>query len=877
MTYFDAPIAAATLSRFKQSSLFQNCRIDLPQGQKVGGDDFRLVKFQGREAASDLFEYQLELRAEDNADATLPFDGRNGILGRPITVGIGSAMYESRAAGQAAFLQALASTDDPGAFAMYNGIVAAFSFELPGVYRITMRPAAHRMSLTNHYRVFTRKRVWEVIEQVCREHGVKASFSGLKGPENLASQRVQDWFQAGESDLDFVRRLLGKAHIYFYFRHTADEHVMVFDNRAIYPSALPEGVELRYTYTSVDELGHRQSDVVTQYSYQQSMGISGVEGVFAMQNEAWDVQQPGEPLATFTRFQANGSQDPGDLPFRQHKVVQYGFSINQVREYAQSTDAAMRSADCAFNGASTCPLLRVGHRFKVTGSVRPELDGQEFVLTEVQHDSSLDGEYHNQFGARPAAGLIAAVGLQDTQQGVVLAHVTTPDGSDAVEHWPYYIPDDFSLGYEVMSDSAGVQKQLKAKGVHVRLATDPPDAKPVWVKLAAHMQTIPEVGTCVWVSRGNDESELPEVQNMVQADGSSTITDTRWTAHSSVGNSYSTSYGDSRSVRFGQPWSRGDVTTAVKLVEDAYGRGVFRDAGYSRGGNYNYSESESKERGMLAESWSYGSTYNYSWSLEQRSFSATGSAHHQSIVGRSSLSQATPSTFTGEAASAVQSSLSEVYGDTYAKSDNYGDTKSIATYTGKVENTSTHMGDVNSTTTMLANSTNVSVALGIGTNIGVHDTEINLSTTNLQASMSLIAATASTTTIGASISDNTVGASISSSMTGVHQGTDIVGVSSSESMTGVADRNNLIGVSVDMTLQGSGNAISIIGEETRMSVTGSNTTMSVVGDTTSISVVGASTSVEVAGGGVSVSVKSSQAKVDLDGPVMQIPAIILVL
>ena len=877
MTYFESPIVATTLSRFEQPVLFQNCRIDLPQGQVVGGDNFRLAHFQGREAASDLFEYQLELRTEDDGDLQLQLDGRNGVLGRPITVGIGSAFYESRAAGQEAFLQALDSHDDAAAFRMFNGIVAAFSFEVPGVYRITMRPAAHRMSLTNHYRVFTRKRVWEVIDQICREHGVRASFSGLQGPENLASQRMQDWFQAGESDLDFVRRLLGKAHIYFYFTHTADEHVMVFDNRAIYPSALPDGVDLRFTYCSVDELGHRQSDVVSQYNYQQSMGISGVEGVFAMQTEAWDVRQPGEPLASFTRFQANGSQDPGDLPFRQHKVVQYGFSINQVREYAQATDTAMRSADCAFSGASTCPLLRVGHRFSVAGTVRPELNGQEFVLTEVQHDSSLDGEYRNQFGARPANGLIAAVGLQDTQQGMVLAHVTTPEGDDAVKHWPYYIPDDFSLGFETITDSGGVQKQLKAKGVHVRLATDPPGARPVWVKLAAHMQSIPEVGSCVWVSRGNDESELPEVQNMVQADGTSTVTDTRWTAHSSVGSNYSTSYGDSKSLRFGQPWSRGDVTRAAKLVEDAYGRGVFRDASYSRGGSYGYSESETQEKGMLSESWSYGSTYGYSWALEQRSFSATGSAHHQSIVGRSAPSQAKPTAFSGEAASAVQASISEVYGDTYSKSDSYGDTKSIATYTGKVENTSTHMGDVNSTTTLLANSTNVSVAMGVGTNIGIHDTEISLSTTNLQASLSLIAATASTTTIGASVSDNTVGASISSSMTGLHQGSDMVGISTSESITGVSDRNNLIGVSVDMTLQGSGNAMSIVGEETRMSVTGANTTMSVVGDTTSISVVGASTSVEVAGGGVSVSVKSGQAKVDLDGPVMQIPAIILVL
>ena len=65
---------------------------------------------------------------------------------------------------------------------------------------------------------------------------------------------------------------------------------------------------------------------------------------------------------------------------------------------------------------------------------------------------------------------------------------------------------------------------------------------------------------------------------MVQADGTKTITDSGWTAHSQVGNSFSTSYGDSRSIHFGQPWSRADVDAAVKLVEAAYGRKLFRDA-----------------------------------------------------------------------------------------------------------------------------------------------------------------------------------------------------------------------------------------------------------------------------------------------------------
>ena len=54
----------------------------------------------------------------------------------------------------------------------------------------------------------------------------------------------------------------------------------------------------------------------------------------------------------------------------------------------------------------------------------------------------------------------------------MLAHVASPEGQDAVQHWPYYIPEDFSLGRNWLEDSQGVHKRLHAKGVYVRFATD---------------------------------------------------------------------------------------------------------------------------------------------------------------------------------------------------------------------------------------------------------------------------------------------------------------------------------------------------------------------------------------------------------------------
>lgn len=858
----NAPIESAVATRIAlrdQPLLFQHCRIEMPHGAVVGENVFRLVSFQGQESVSDLFEYQLELHGDtDPAGETIDF---SQIIGRPITVGIAGVQFDDRKLAHQAFLKALDGSGEARSFALFNGIVASFAIDRPGVYHITMRPMAWRMTLTNRYRILRHLNIREALATLCREHRVEANFDGLAGEDNVASARTQDWMQAGESDMDLMHRLMSRAHVFFYFEHRADGHCMVFANRPGYPAARPGDEPLRYTFTDEDELGLHEADVITQYTYRQSMGSTGVRGVFTLQREAWDVRQPAEPLASHASFRADSRPDVGELPFHQYKIVQYGYCDGEVRDYAQTTDQAMSSADLRLDGASRCPFLRAGHRFGMVAmppGVRPELDGRAFVLTQVQHSSTLDGEYQNQFSATVAGGLVASASLQDTQQGVVLATVTTADGDDTVRDWPYYVPDDFSGACETLTDKQGVHAELRAKGVYVRFSTDTRDAPPVWVKLAAHMQTMPEVGSNVWVTRANDESELPEIQNMVQADGSRTVTDSGWTAHSQIGNSYSTSFGDGRSIRFGQPWSRGAVDAAAALVEKAYARGVFRDAGYSRGGNYSYSESEQKEQGMLGESWAYGSNYSYAWGKESKSFSATGRSYHESVTGKCDPSLASSEQSDAEALAAAQASKSVVYGDSYSSSVAYGATKSVSTFHGGVTSRSEHHGNVGSVSEIHGDSENSSTITGTATNRSTHAIVHNF------------------TAIGAQSSSSAIGASNSN---------DAVGVSNSNSATGVRNVNALLGASVDLSLSGSVNSASltgvalsanITGSHSGVNVTGNSNNVNVVGNSTSVEVTGASTRIEVLGSGLTLSVKGSTVGIDISGPSIQIPVIMLV-
>lgn len=856
-------IARTAIDKVSQPTLYLSCDIALASGRVLGSETFRLVSFEGKEHVSEPFEFNLSLRGDtDPAGEQLQF---SQLIGRPITVCIGMPDLPADA-GRNAYMKPM-KNGGKQAMAVFNGMVASFGMQEPGVYQVTMRPSLWRMTLTNNYRMHRQMSVRDVLVALCREHRVPANFEALGGADNMAVTRVQDWLQAGESDYEFLRRLMGKAHIFYYFVHQYGQHTLVFANRASYPPALGNDRPLRYTWTSEEELGMHQADVISQYSFQQSLGCSGVRGTFTWEEQAANVKGG---IARFASFHANSGPDIGELPFNQYRIYQYGGSNNEVRHYTRASNDALQTADTQLSGASYCPLLRVAHQFRMTAGsdqVRPELERGRYVLTEVNHRATLDGEYSNQFQATNAAGLITPLSLQDTQQGAVLAKVVAHRALKQPGTWPYYTPDNFDMQEELLRDSDGVPAKMQAKGVYVRFSTDDDSAPPVWVKITPSMQTVPEVNTMVLVSRANDESELPEIQ-AIHSDGSSVVTDDLWTAHTQVGNNYSTAYGDGKSVRFGWRWSAADTDNAVSIIDKAYARKLFRDVSYSRGGSYSYSCSEQMEQGLLGESWSYGSSHGNSWGKESINFSATGRTYQESIVGKYDTSLSSTEAGDSDAQAAVQASKNTVYGDSYNRSVNNGNVKSISENNGNVESkntitgtntsTSTHYGKVTNTSTINADSESTSVVTGTST---------NRSTQNIVHNFSAIGAQSSSTAIGASNSNDAIGVSNGNSVTGVRNQNSLLGASLDLSLTGATNGTSLTGMN---------NSVGITGMNNSMSVTGNHNGINVTGESNSVNITGASTSIDILGAGLSLSVKGAMVSIDISGPSIQIPIILLV-
>lgn len=755
---------------------------------------FRLAGVSGRESVSQPFEFELELRADtvsDGGDLSV-----SDFLGLSATWGINDPGVETSKDDDsegsfAAFMDAV-SADRANGLSVFNGIVTRFAMNNPGVYSASLKPALWRLSLTNGYRVYESLSIADLLSALLEKHGVRYSIDGLSGDMNPALYRVQDWLQAGESDFDLFHRVLSKAHIYYFFRHTPRGHTLVLANVPAYVPLFADDRPLRYVYTE-EEHNPEQTDLIKDLSYEETLQSTGVLSTHSCQEAASEK----DSVARLHSYHGASKEVPGDRPFHAYKPYQYGGSETEANHFAKVTQDTVDAAASAIAGTCTCMNLRVGSEFRITNEpscVSPKpvlmsLSGRRFVATEVQHEATDEGRYRNRFRATDAASLISPFNMRDTHQGVLQAVVVGHGRDTPPASWKYYEKSEFVWGRDWVEDKNQEPSKTWEKGVFVRFCTQQPTGEPIWVKLAPHMQTVPEIGSSVLVTRANDESELPEIQSIVQSNGSFTVTPEKWTANTHVGNSYSTNYGDSKSVRYAAG-SRTDLRAATALVESAYATGEYRDVSFSQGGSYSKSVSENGRDGLLSRSYSEGSTYSHHQGAVSDSYTdvdrVSSTQIHRSASSDTTISGLSESTSeigestnvsnilgdsTGESAvggnsvqdstiSGDSDSTSVIGGDSTSTHTVEGMSTSTQTFRKKSKNNSTYDGDLVSETTVNGDSRNTHTVTGLSRSHTALHTALNTTTVVGQSSNSLIGGTNDNSATGVRNANSAVGADV---------------------------------------------------------------------------------------------------------------------
>ena len=339
----------------------------------LGPDALLLVGFQGREAISQVFHFELKTVWEDKTKL-LPFDQ---LLGKKVTVEI-SSLHDKR---------------------YFNGIVCKVTQyerdEHFTYYSLEVVPELWLLDRKLRSRTFQHINVPDILKKLLTGLDVAYQIDGAFEPREYC-------VQYRETDLAFASRLMEEEGIYYFFKHSSSSHQLVLANTPQSHPAVPflptviweesahasmeedrvfdwsKGQEIRSgKFTSWDhkfemptkhlEADKTIMDSVTVGTVTHKLKVANNDSL-----ELYDY--PGGYAGRFDGVNKSGGDQPSSL--------QHIFTDNKRTVEIRMQEEALSSLLIRGRGAQTG--FTAGHTFDLTHHYS---DNGKFVLTSVEHDA----------------------------------------------------------------------------------------------------------------------------------------------------------------------------------------------------------------------------------------------------------------------------------------------------------------------------------------------------------------------------------------------------------------------------------------------------------------------------------------------------------
>ena len=165
----------------------------------LGKDELVLVRFDGTEGLSELFEFRIEALSEK---PDLDFDDA---IGQQCTLKFKTYGQEREFNGILAEAQCVGGKD----------------YEYG--YRLVLRPWLWLLTRTSDCRIWLDKDATEIIKEVFDDRG----FTDYKLMLTTHYPKLEYCVQYRETDFNFVTRLMEKEGIYYFFKHEGGKHTLV--------------------------------------------------------------------------------------------------------------------------------------------------------------------------------------------------------------------------------------------------------------------------------------------------------------------------------------------------------------------------------------------------------------------------------------------------------------------------------------------------------------------------------------------------------------------------------------------------------------------------------------------------------------------------
>lgn len=343
----------------------------------LGDDALEFETLTGTDQFSACFRFELSLQSDD------PEIASSDLLGEEISVKIARTQSED---------------EEPRFF---HGLVDQFSFlgnDEGGrfKYRLVLRPNFWFLSKTMDNRIFQNMTVPDIVAQVLDEAGVSNYRQDLNGSYPDREYCVQ----YGESDLDFVQRLLEHEGIFYYFEFTDGAHEMVMCDKISDLPTAPACDEIDFEQGAVQRTG--EQNVITKF-----------ERIDTASTAKWvhtdyDFEKPSADLMATAEMGGWHSGDEQEQYFYPGKYIEHG----RGTDLADIRIEESRSRSQLIRASSTAIPPHSGHSFTLVGNPR-EADNIAFAIIRVDYEI-WEGQY------------IAGLSNDDQEQGFRASYQLVP-------------------------------------------------------------------------------------------------------------------------------------------------------------------------------------------------------------------------------------------------------------------------------------------------------------------------------------------------------------------------------------------------------------------------------------------------------------------
>jgi type VI secretion system secreted protein VgrG len=309
-------------------------------------DEFVFRRMHGREALSELFDYQVELLCEDD---TIKLED---ILGTPIML-----TMQLQDGGERYFHGHVIQF-------IYTGTEGSYA-----CYHARVRPWLWFLTTTTDCRIFQNLSVPDIAEQIFKKYP-NAAYSLMLNEQHPVREYC---VQYNESDLAFVHRLFEDEGIFYFFEHKDGEHkLIVADSDQAY--AQRAGYKEVPFYPREDQ-SRRERDHL--YEWRSALDVR--PGRFSQ--TSFDFERPYADLATRRSAPLPHSGSDGEVYCYPacYVEIDHGDVLARLRlEEHQATHKRMR-------GVGTVAGLGSGQTFSLTNYPRKDQNDKYLVLS-VEHE-----------------------------------------------------------------------------------------------------------------------------------------------------------------------------------------------------------------------------------------------------------------------------------------------------------------------------------------------------------------------------------------------------------------------------------------------------------------------------------------------------------